>query len=152
MENRPKNTPYSATEGERMGQQAESTMHQAADKAREIADNLRSKDAGEIAHEARARASEVATAAADKAEQAMTATGERMSTLAQTVREKAPEGPIGDLAMNTASALEQGGTYLRESNLSDVRSDLEVMIRHHPIESMLVGLGVGYLLARSMRR
>jgi hypothetical protein len=33
-----------------------------------------------------------------------------------------------------------------------VRIDLERMIRQHPIESMLVGLGIGYLLARSMRR
>jgi hypothetical protein len=26
------------------------------------------------------------------------------------------------------------------------------VIRQHPIESMLVGLGIGYLLARTMRR
>jgi len=36
--------------------------------------------------------------------------------------------------------------------LADMRADLEGIIRRHPMESMLVGLGVGYLLARSMRR
>ena len=33
-----------------------------------------------------------------------------------------------------------------------VRSDLERVIREHPIESLLVGVGVGYLVARATRR
>ena len=36
----------------------------------------------------------------------MTATGEQFSTLAQTVREKAPEGKAGDVANMAADALD----------------------------------------------
>jgi hypothetical protein len=33
-----------------------------------------------------------------------------------------------------------------------MRADLEGIIRRHPMEAVLVGLGIGYLLARSTRR
>jgi uncharacterized membrane-anchored protein YhcB (DUF1043 family) len=33
-----------------------------------------------------------------------------------------------------------------------VRGDLERVIREHPIESLLVGVGIGYLVARATRR
>ena len=59
---------------------------------------------------------------------------------------------MADAADATADTLERTGNYLREQDLSDIRSDLEGLIRRHPFESLLVGLGVGYLLARSMRR
>jgi len=174
MENRPRQPQGFVTEQDRIadqardtardvGDKAEGVIDQATNKAREIADDLRSKDAGqiasdakakasEVASDAKAKASEVATVAADKAESAVTATGTKMTDLAQTVRENAPEGKAGEIAMNAANTLDRGGTYLQESNLNDIRGDLETVIRNHPIESMLVGLGVGYLLARSMRR
>jgi ElaB/YqjD/DUF883 family membrane-anchored ribosome-binding protein len=33
-----------------------------------------------------------------------------------------------------------------------VRSDLERVIRDHPIEALLVGAGIGFLVARATRR
>jgi len=33
-----------------------------------------------------------------------------------------------------------------------MRADVESLIRRHPIESLLIGFGIGYLLARSTRR
>jgi hypothetical protein len=82
----------------------------------------------------------------------MTATGEGLSNLASTVRQNAPEGKAGELAGNAADALERSGQYLKDADLNVVRGDLEQFIRAHPIESVLVGMGVGYMLARSMRR
>jgi ElaB/YqjD/DUF883 family membrane-anchored ribosome-binding protein len=102
---------------------------------------------------AKQKTAEVTSAAADKANDAMTSAGDQMSNLAQTVREKAPvEGRAGEIATNAADALDRGGRYLQQADPTMVRSDLERVIREHPIEAMLVGLGVGYLLARSMRR
>ena len=48
--------------------------------------------------------------------------------------------------------LDRSGEYLQTADLQMVRSDLERVIREHPIESLLVGVGVGYLVARATRR
>ena len=40
--------------------------------------------------------------------------------------------------------------YLREEGLSGLASDLTDMIRRNPIPALLIGLGVGFLLARAL--
>jgi ElaB/YqjD/DUF883 family membrane-anchored ribosome-binding protein len=170
MERRPYETPAGATQREQLneeganvldaaaerakqaGEKATDIAQNAVDKVKQTADDLRSKDASQIVDEARAKAAEVGDAAANKVDSAMTATGEQMSTLAQTVREKAPEGKAGEVASKAADALERGGEYLQTADLQMVRGDLERVIREHPIESLLVGVGIGYLVARATRR
>jgi len=141
-----------AERAKQAGDKASDLAQSAVDKVKQTADDLRSKDASQIVDDARAKASEVGDAAATKVDSAMTATGEQMSTLAQTVRENAPEGKAGDVATKAADALDRGGEYLQTADLQMVRSDLERVIREHPIESLLVGVGVGYLVARATRR
>lgn len=143
--------------------QAGSVVQQATDKAKDLVQDLRSKDPSEIASDlkdkasdlasqAKDKASDVTAQAADKADDAMSATGQGMQTLAQTVRENAPTGKVGDIATSAATALEKGGTYLQQADPAAVRSDLEEIIRRNPVPSLLVGLGIGFLLARSLRR
>jgi vacuolar-type H+-ATPase subunit H len=170
MERRPYETPAGATQREQLkeeganmldaatertkqaGEKAGNIAQSAVDKVKQTADDLRSKDASEIVDDARAKAAEVGDAAASKVDSAMTATGEQMSTLAQTVRENAPEGKAGEVASKAADALDRGGEYLQTADLQMVRGDLERVIREHPIEALLVGVGVGYLVARATRR
>jgi vacuolar-type H+-ATPase subunit H len=170
MERRPYETPAGATQREQLkeegtnmldaaaerakqaGDKATDIAQSAVDKVKQTADDLRSKDASQIVDEARAKAAEVGDAAASKVDSAMTATGEQMSTLAQTVRENAPEGKAGEVASKAAAALDRGGEYLQTADLQMVRGDLERVIRDHPIEALLVGVGVGYLVARATRR
>jgi vacuolar-type H+-ATPase subunit H len=170
MERRPYDTPAGATQREQFKEEGASALDTAAerakqagdkasdlaqsavDKVKQTADDLRSKDAGQIIDDAKAKAAEVGDTAASKVDSAMTATGEQMSTLAQTVREKAPEGKAGEVAAKAADVLDRGGEYLQTADLQMVRSDLERVIREHPIESLLVGVGVGYLVARATRR
>jgi len=141
-----------AERAKQAGDKATDIAQSAVDKVKQTADDLRSKDAGQIVDDARAKAAEVGDAAATKVDSAMTATGEQMSTLAQTVRENAPEGKAGEVATKAADALDRGGEYLQTADLQMVRGDLERVIREHPIESLLVGVGVGYLVARATRR
>jgi vacuolar-type H+-ATPase subunit H len=170
MERRPYDTPSSGTQREQLkeeganmldaatdrakqaGEKASDIAQSTVDKVKQTADDLRSKDASEIVDDARAKAAEVGDAAASKVDSAMTATGEQMSTLAQTVREKAPEGKAGEVAVKAADALDRGGEYLQAADLQMVRGDLERVIREHPIESLLVGVAIGYLAARATRR
>jgi len=141
-----------AESAKQAGEKAANIAQSAVDKVKQTADDLRSKDASEIVDDARAKAAEVGDAAASKVDSAMTATGTQMSTLAQTVRENAPEGKAGQVASKAADALDRGGEYLQTADLHMVRGDLERVIREHPIESLLVGIGIGYLVARATRR
>jgi ElaB/YqjD/DUF883 family membrane-anchored ribosome-binding protein len=134
------------------GDKASDLAQNTVDKVKQTASDLRSKDPSEIVSDARQKAAEVGDVAASKVDSAMTATGEQISTLAQTVREKAPEGKAGEVATKAADALERSGEYLQTADLQMVRSDLERVIREHPIEALLVGAGIGYLLARATRR
>jgi len=138
---------------------AHSTVDSVADKAQQVAGDVKDK-AQEVADKAQQvgaqavdKAQQVGAQAVDKVDAATTDVGAKMTEAAQTIREKAPmSGPVADAASTAATTLERAGTYLQQQDLADMRADLEGIIRRHPIESLLIGLGIGYLLARSTRR
>jgi hypothetical protein len=45
-------------------------------------------------------------------------------------------------------AADVSAAYVRENDIEDMRADLETSIREHPLRSMVLALGAGYLLAR----
>ena len=127
---------------------AHSTVDTVADKAQQVAGDVKDK-----AQQVADRAQDLGQQAVDRADATTTTVGEKMTDVAQTIREKAPvSGPVATAADTAANTLDRAGTYLQQQDLADMRADLEDLIRRHPIESLLVGLAVGYLLARSMRR
>jgi uncharacterized protein YjbJ (UPF0337 family) len=113
-------------------------------------------------YEDRARASNSPTPKSGKpgdgmndtsAVQAISTVGEKIGSLADVIREKAPhEGTVGTAATAVAEKLNVAGSYLQEKDLNHVLSDMSSVIRRYPVPSLLVGLGIGYLLARSTRR
>lgn len=141
------------------GFQTERAADSAADTAGNVVENVKDK-ASDIASTVKDKASDIADnvqqasgQAAERADQAMSTAGERITDFAQTIRQQAPaSGTAGQVATTAADALERSGQYLQQSNLNDVRTDLEGFIRQHPVESLLVGVGVGFLLARMTRR
>lgn len=144
------------TEEKNVAQKVGDTVSQAADDARakttEVIDTAKHKTT-EAIDTAKQKTAEATAVASDKATDVMTSAGDQMANLAQTVRDKAPvEGRAGEVATTAADSLESAGRYLQQADPQMVRMDLERVIREHPIESMLVGLGIGYLLARTMRR
>jgi hypothetical protein len=50
-----------------------------------------------------------------------------------------------------SNAWETGSRYIHEHNLSDMAEDVAGVIRRNPIPAMLVGIGLGFILARSLR-
>jgi ElaB/YqjD/DUF883 family membrane-anchored ribosome-binding protein len=141
---------------------AHRAVDRAADSAKDAVDTISSKthDAAEnaaqtarnVADTVTTKASEVGEQANEQLDRTMTAAGGQLKSLAGTVRERAPEGKVGELASNAAVALERSGEYLERAHPDTVRTDLETLIRKHPIESLLVGLGIGFVLARATRR
>jgi uncharacterized protein YjbJ (UPF0337 family) len=104
-------------------------------------------------NEATRAAEETSSAAMSKASQPISAVGEKIGSLADVIREKAPqEGTVATAATTVADKLDAAGSYLQEKSLDHMMSDLSSMIRRYPVPSLLIGLGIGYLLARGTRR
>jgi len=113
------------------------------------------------------KAQQAGTEAADKAKEAVKSAGEAlgeaadagaasvgtgMKSLAGTIRQQGPhEGMLGDATSTVAKTLEEGGRYLQKEGLSGMADDLSDMIRRNPIPAVLVGVGIGFMLAQLTR-
>jgi uncharacterized protein YjbJ (UPF0337 family) len=102
---------------------------------------------------AREQAAAPSSAASTAANQATSVVGEQLGSLAGTIRDKAPrEGTAGRAATAVADKLGAAGAYLQEKNVEHLAGDLTDLIRRYPMAALLIGLGIGYLVARSTRR
>jgi hypothetical protein len=99
------------------------------------------------------KAQETASAAVDKTNDGIAAVGHQMTALGGTVRKAAPQGGlIGSAATTVADKLQAGGRYLEGHGLQDMGKDLTSIVRHYPVQSVLVGFGLGCLLGMTLRR
>jgi hypothetical protein len=109
--------------------------------------------AAETAQNVGRKAGDVDSNLGHKAEDAMSNVGSQMQSLASTIRGKAPhEGMAGSAASYLAGGLESSGRYLQQHDLGDIAQDVSHLIRRYPIQALLVGIGVGFLFARAIRR
>ena len=96
-----------------------------------------------------AKAQEVAATAARKANEAATTVGAKMGSLAGVIRRNAPRtGAIAKTATRVADGLESTSSYLQEKNFQDLPERFTRLVRAYPLQSLLVGFALGYLLAR----
>lgn len=59
--------------------------------------------------------------------------------------------PAGKSPWSTAAhTLEGTGAYLQETSWESMVEDLTGLIRRYPLRSLLIGFGIGYLLACNM--
>jgi hypothetical protein len=123
-----------------------------AAKTEEAASTLGQK-AQNVASTVAHKAQDVAGAVAEKTDDALATVGSGMSALAGTIRDKGPQGGVlGSAASGLASGLQAGGDYLQRHGVGDMLNDLTGVIRRYPLQALLVGFGVGFLLARVTSR
>lgn len=123
----------------------------AADRVKEEAGNVLDK-VKDTASQAGQTLGNVASKVGEKAEDATASLGKGMENLGKKVREKGPEsGFLGKATEGVAGALESSGKYLEDKNLSGMADDIASMIKRNPIPAVLVGIGLGFLLAKTMR-
>jgi len=94
------------------------------------------------------KAREFGATAAKKANEAAPVIGDKMKSLADVIRGKAPrEGKIGTTATKVAGGLESASNYLQEKKFDHLGEDFRGLVRRYPVRSLLIGLGLGFLLA-----
>jgi uncharacterized protein YjbJ (UPF0337 family) len=107
---------------------------------------------GGVVAKVTAKAQELGATAANKANEAATVVGEKIGSLANVIREKAPrEGSVATAATTVVDGLESASSYLREKKFEHLAKDVTALVRAYPVQSLLIGVGLGYLLARRTR-
>ena len=94
------------------------------------------------------KAKDAATFVGQKADDATAAVGGGLKSLGQTIRDKG--GTVNNASAAVAQALENSGNYLQEQGVKGIGNDVTNLIRRNPIPAVLLGIGVGFLLARKM--
>jgi hypothetical protein len=123
-----------------MADKARDAARGAVESARDTATGVmdRARDvAGNVADKARDVAGNVADTARDWASGAVGA-----------VKDNDVVNKAGDYV---SDAWESGSRYFQDHNFSDMAEDVAGVIRRNPIPAMLVGVGLGFILARSLR-
>jgi ElaB/YqjD/DUF883 family membrane-anchored ribosome-binding protein len=127
------------------------SVQEAADKAKEGAAGVVDK-VKDMASQAGQAVGSAATTVGHKADAAVGSVGSGMHSLGEKIHEKAPDhGVLGKAADAVANTLEAGGKYLEEKKISGMAGDVTELIRRNPIPALLVGIGLGFLLARTFR-
>jgi len=99
------------------------------------------------------KAKDAVTFVGEKAEQATEKVGAGMESLGGAIREHEPkQGMLHCAGEAVAQKLEGGGRYLEQHGLKGIGDDVTSLIRRNPIPAILIGIGVGALLAQLVRR
>jgi hypothetical protein len=59
---------------------------------------------------------------------------------------------LGTATGTVADSLDSAGRYLQEEGIAGMAEDITELIRRNPVPAMLVGVGIGFMLAKLLRR
>jgi len=107
---------------------------------------------GEQCNSAVKTAQDAVSSAGKRAEDATHAAGAGIKSFGNTIRENSPDGYVKSAAGAVADTLENTGKYLEEEGLAGMAEDLTSLVKRNPIPALLIGVGVGFLLARACMR
>lgn len=139
--------------GSRQGQE-QGTMERARDMASSAMEKVQdaASNASERAQDLVSQSRDIAGNLGQRATEAISGVGEQIHGLASNLRERVPqEGMLGSAATMVADGLDTGVDYLAEQSLDEMLEDVSGVIRRYPIQSVLIGMGVGFLVARTLR-
>ena len=105
------------------------------------------RDGGATASNALHNAERTASNTLDMAKEAATNAAHNVAGAAAYVGNKAEEA-----TSSVGSAMESTGQYLKNDGLHHITADLTEMIKRNPVPAMLLGIGLGMLLAQATSR
>lgn len=116
-------SPTSGTQHQGQHGAATATASTFTEQAKGVASSV-TEQAKDLASSVQQRAGDIASTISDKAEDAMSAVGDTW---------------------------EAGRRYVTQHGFSGMAEDLTALIRRNPIPAILIGFGLGFLLARTMK-
>jgi len=109
--------------------------------------------AGDAMDKMKQTASTLGETASKKAADVTSAVSGGMKNLGEKIRENMPnEGYLGQASRRVADGLDSGSRYLSEEGLAGLADDLGSAIRRNPLPAVLCGLGLGFLIGRTLRK
>lgn len=85
-----------------------------------------------------------------KAEEATSALGGGLKAAGEAIRQNMPhEGRFGQASSAVAQTLNDTGEYLEREGLKGIGGDLACLIKRNPIPALIIGIGLGFLVARA---
>ncbi len=63
-----------------------------------------------------------------------------------------PSGKIDSVKQAVTSRVQAGTDWLKDRDIEQAKQTLETQVREHPVRTLLVALGAGYLLGKALRR
>lgn len=137
------------------GKKFEKMSDTAAEGAKAAYDDL--KDAAEqIGGQAKEIGSKMMSSAKsfvnEKVEAATATVGKRLKTVGETLRQNPQEGTMGRVSNYTAQTLSDAGQYLESEGFDGMVQQVKAMVKQNPIRSVLVGMALGFVVARATSR
>jgi hypothetical protein len=134
------------------GGDSQSRVQQGREAVTDAVSNVRDK-AGDLASSARDRASNLKSTIADKLE----AGAERLRSNRGGAQQFAGTGgatagtsdQLGQIGGRAADALQSTAEFLRDG---DLKATIEQQVKEHPGRTLLIALGLGYVLGKAFRR
>lgn len=85
-----------------------------------------------------------------RAGDATAAIGGGLRAAGDAIRQNAPhEGRLGQASSAVAQSLSDTGEYIEREGLQGIGNDLTCLIKRNPIPALLLGIGLGFLVARA---
>jgi len=139
-----------------LGNKAQEMGNSCAQAASNAADGIRSA-VGHVADQARDAAAAASRQAGQagsfldrKAEDAASALGGGLKAAGEAIRSNAPqEGTFGQASSRVAQSLTDTGDYIQRQGLEGIGGDITNMIKRNPIPALIMGIGLGFLVARA---
>ena len=135
----------------RAKEEVRNTLGQATEKAHDFASEAMDK-AKQAASSVGGTISSAASTVGQTADNLTASAGSGLKNLGDTLRENAPrEGVLGGASQAVADTLRDSGRYLEQEGFSGIMEDLGGVIRNHPVPTILVAFGVGFLVGMTLK-
>ncbi|MBS0154421.1 MAG: hypothetical protein JSS38_07495 [Nitrospira sp.] len=92
--------------------------------------------------------------ASDKAREATETVANTIAEASETIQGRLRETgkEVGEVVNAVSEKVRSSAQYLEDSSVQDVVEDVTVLIKRYPIHAILIGAGIGFLLARGRTR
>lgn len=144
-------------------QKARETIGEFAQKASDTASNLSTKAsdlASNFSHDLSERAAQLQSQAGDlsadlskKSDAALNQAGAKLSEAGKALDGKAPEeGHLAAAVHAAAAQISASGEYLSKNGVGDIAKDVNGLVHKYPLQSLGLGIGLGLLIGKIVRR